>query len=300
MDEMLIHDDFGDRRISPSEAYILRESKIVMPDTFLAESTDGRIIAYANLILADWNNTPPETYYDINGMPVNWLHLIPFGEQVFSTLFMQCRWTLLDFDYTDQGLNIRLDRVPKLDMSYKNLLEMYKGMKENAKHNILIHNTSYGLGTPRFQASIGQFLKLSLGCALPHVNILTKHGLKMIKNICIGDSVLARDGRFHSVYDTSVRNVDEDIFEIHAGKQCMQLTGNHEVLINGTKWVPAEKIRTSDKVLVGADLDLKKIQKIKTTHYAGPVHDLSVKNIHSYNMSGIIVSNSAFSWNSPG
>jgi hypothetical protein len=147
----------------PQRRHAIDEAKKLMPDTFLAGAEDWKVSAYLDLIIADWNFWPPQQYLTVETLDPRLIPLLGFGVQMFTVLFEQQRWTLLDFDYTDQGLNIRLDRVAKLDQSYKNLLELYKQQIMNYKKSVLVSTQGVGLGTPRFQSSIGQFLKIALG-----------------------------------------------------------------------------------------------------------------------------------------
>lgn len=137
----------------------------MMSDVFVANAKDVQILSFIDLVIADWNTFPPQTGYTVENIPAIWEPLVAFGVQLFAVLFEQQRWTLMDFDYSDSGLSIRLDRVSKLDMAYKNLLDIYKGMILNAKMNVLAHTAAVGVGTPRYQSAIGQFLKIALGSA---------------------------------------------------------------------------------------------------------------------------------------
>ena len=131
----------------------------------LGPNVDERVLAFVDLIIDDWNIFPPETGFTVETVPDRWVNLVCFGVNTFIVLFEQQRWTLMDFDYSDSGLSLRLDRVTKLDSSYKNLLEMYRGQIVSAKRNITMHMMGRGIGTPRYQTAIGQFLKIALGSA---------------------------------------------------------------------------------------------------------------------------------------
>lgn len=148
---------------------IITRSRELMPDNFSLNTTDEKILAYAEVVLSDLNFFPPLTGYTTDNIPENLMPVLFFGISLFTELFLQMRATLEDFDYNDNGLYVRVDQVTKLDQSYKNLLEMYRNMILNFKKTqILSLGTGSGLGgrglgTPRFQSQIGQFLKIALG-----------------------------------------------------------------------------------------------------------------------------------------
>lgn len=147
---------------------IINKSRTLMPDNFSLNTTDEKILAYAELVLTDINVFPPFTSFTTETVPDSILPLLYFGISLFTELFLQARATLEDFDYNDNGLYVRVDQVTKIDQSYKNLLEMYRGMITNYKKTQVLSLGGSGLGgrglgTPRFQSQIGQFLKIALG-----------------------------------------------------------------------------------------------------------------------------------------
>lgn len=148
---------------------IITKSRQLMPDNFSLNTTDEKILAYAEVVLSDLNFFPPLTGYTTETVPDNLLPILYFGISLFTELFLQMRATLEDFDYNDNGLYVRVDQVGKIDQSYKNLLEMYRNMITNFKKTQVLSLGGQGglggrgLGTPRFQSQIGQFLKIALG-----------------------------------------------------------------------------------------------------------------------------------------
>jgi len=142
---------------------LIRDTKIIMPPNFIINVGDARIGAFVDMVVQDINWWPPYTGYTVNSIPVSYDSIIKYGVQTFSLLFMQQMYTLQDFDWNDNGLSIRLDRVSKIDQSYKNVLDFYKTMVTNAKKHELMAIGGKGLGTPRYQSQIGQFLKIALG-----------------------------------------------------------------------------------------------------------------------------------------
>ena len=150
---------------TPKQVCIIQKSRQLMPDNFSANTNDAKILAYAEVILADINLFPPLTGFTTETVPDNLLPVLHFGINIFSAMFLQQRATLEDFDYNDNGLSVRVDQVSKIDVSYRNILTFYKDMVTNFKKNQIFAVGGRGLGTPRFQSQIGQFLKIALGSA---------------------------------------------------------------------------------------------------------------------------------------
>lgn len=144
---------------------LILESKILMPPAFVMNCGDERINAFLEMVLGDINLWLPVTDYSLEDCPHRWEPILKWGTQMFSLLFMQATYTLQDFGWSDGGLSISLDRVPKIDQSYKNVLELYKTMVLNAKKAEMLRVSGKGLGSPRYQSQLGQFLKICMGAS---------------------------------------------------------------------------------------------------------------------------------------
>jgi len=150
-----------------AEQNVIVRSRALMPEIFSRNTTDAKILAYAQLILADINAFPPFTNFTIADVVGNSVlaELLYFGITVMTELFLQARATLEDFQYNDNGLSLNVDQVGKIAQSYANLLAFYRNMIINYKKTLIFSVGAVGLGTPRYQSQIGQFLKISLGSA---------------------------------------------------------------------------------------------------------------------------------------
>lgn len=144
---------------------VIQKSRDLMPENFSVNTPDIKILAYAEVIMADINFFPPLTGHTVETVPEPVLPILFFGISLFSDLFFQMRATLEDFEYNDNGLYVRVDQVSKIETSYKNLLEQYRFLITNYKKTEIFKVGPKGLGTPRFQSQIGQFLKIALGSA---------------------------------------------------------------------------------------------------------------------------------------
>jgi hypothetical protein len=145
---------------------IVTKSRELMPEAFSANVQDEKILAFVEVVLADINVWSPLTGYSTEDAPDVLLPILYFGVIVFSELlYFQAQATLQDFDYNDNGLTVNVQQVPRIDINYKNLLAMYRTMVENFKKSEMFKVGGKGVGTPRYQSQIGQFLKIALGSA---------------------------------------------------------------------------------------------------------------------------------------
>lgn len=147
------------------QQFVIQKTRELMPENFSVNTPDVKILAYAEVILTDINVFPPLGNLTVESIPDNILPILFFGITLFSELFFQMRATLEDFEYNDNGLYVRVDQVGKIETSYRNMLEQYRFMITNFKKTEILKVGPKGLGTPRFQSQIGQFLKIALGSA---------------------------------------------------------------------------------------------------------------------------------------
>ena len=150
---------------SERQKLIICKARQLMPENFSSNTTDEKILAFAEVVLSDINIFPPLTGYTTETVPDVLLPILYFGISLFAELFFQMRATLEDFDYNDNGLSVRVDQVGKINTSFQNMLSIYKNMVTNYKKTEILRVGGKGLGTPRFQSQIGQFLKIALGSA---------------------------------------------------------------------------------------------------------------------------------------
>jgi len=151
-----------------TEQQVIFQARRLMPEVFSRNTRDEKILAYANLVLAYINSAPPLTGFTINDVGTNPIlaEILYYGITVMTELFLQARATLEDFQYNDNGLSLNIDQVGKISQSYANMVALYNQMILNYKKTLIFTAVgAVGLGTPRYQSQIGQFLKISLGSA---------------------------------------------------------------------------------------------------------------------------------------
>lgn len=156
--------------LTTNEAYVLNEAKKLLPERFVENTADEKILAYMQLVLDDFNVWPPLTGYTFENIPLVspvWGPL-KFGACFYAALFYQMRASLEDFNWNDNGLTVAVDQVGKIDVSLKNLVVVYQRMMENSKKNEILLVGAKGIGSPRWQSQLGQFLKIALGSAFVH------------------------------------------------------------------------------------------------------------------------------------
>lgn len=148
-----------------NRAKLIEDTKALLPAPFYYNVPDEKIGLYLEMVIGDFNLFPPETYYTIETLPRNYEPLVKFGACLFAQLFWQMGASLQDFTFSDQGVSFTVDQTAKLEAPIRNFLERYKNMVLSAKRNEVLKVPAAGLATPRYQAAIGQFLKIALGSA---------------------------------------------------------------------------------------------------------------------------------------
>jgi hypothetical protein len=149
-----------------AEQQVIAQSRKLMPEIFSRNTRDEKILAYAQLVLADINTTfLPATNFTIADVGTNTTlaEILYFGISLMTELFLQARATLADFQYNDNGLSLNVDQVGKISQSYTNMLTFYRQLIVGFKKAQIFSVGAVGLGTPRYQSQIGQFLKIALG-----------------------------------------------------------------------------------------------------------------------------------------
>jgi len=150
-------------RFTPQQQAIIEQSRLLMPQKFSVNCSDERILAFAEVVLADINLFPPLQGFTTDTLIPVALPLLYFGISLMAELFFQMSATLQDFNYNDNGLALNIDQTGKINQSYVNMLEFYRHMITNFKKTQIFAQGAFGISSPRYQSQIGQFLKISLG-----------------------------------------------------------------------------------------------------------------------------------------
>jgi hypothetical protein len=127
-------------------------------------------------------------------------------------------------------------------------------------------------------------------CLHPNTPIYTSLGLKAIKDVAVGDTVLTHTGKYQKVLQTFTSNAEE-LLDITVDRKTVTITPNHPVLTEDG-WKKAGDLTTTD---VLAEQSQKKhmpaITSIAKSAYQGVVHNIEVETDNSYVTEAFIVHN---------
>lgn len=154
-------------------------------------------------------------------------------------------------DYLD-SIRYEMDIIEKTNMANYFLIDYY--ISKIAKEK-------YG----------GVLTKTGRGCFQGDVLVHTLEGIKLLKDVQVGDFVITEDGKFNKVLNTFCYNIEEPMLQIKhlygTDKYCPTIcTLDHKILIyrnNKREWIEAKNINKNDYVCVPKikfeDKGLKKI-----------------------------------------
>lgn len=149
--------------ITLKERQLVRDSLNLWPERFRATADESRCLQFLEIVVADINAIPPAEFLTIDTMPDVLVPIVRFGSSLYAQIFHQMRATLDDFTWSDQGITVSIDQTSKLNTSISNATKAYERMLMNFKKTRVIAQGGRGLGTPRYQSQLGQFLKIALG-----------------------------------------------------------------------------------------------------------------------------------------
>ena len=158
-------------------------------------------------------------------------------------------------------------------------------------------------------------------CLPPDTEVLTEHGYKPIKDIQIGEKVLAHDGMFHRVVKRYVREYHGDLIVVTPygnTSKPIKATPEHPVYVirppnKEPEFIPISELNINDILLlpitkrvvtcvvgnkpihtssqIENDYSHIPIKTIMHEHYDGYVYNLEVEEAHSYTLRRCIVHN---------
>lgn len=153
--------------LTPNQQTIVDQVRVVLPEGFALGSTDQQLLGYINIVIQDFNIWPVVTFETTETIVFNpaGLQIIIFGCCVFAALFQQMNASIQDFTFSDQGFTVQVNQVEKIQQSITNMMDVYRKMVQAYKINLVCNQGPIGIGTPRYQSQLGQFLKIALGSA---------------------------------------------------------------------------------------------------------------------------------------
>lgn len=149
--------------LTAKERQMVKDSLVLMPERFRATADEARVLQFLEIVVADINAIPPTELLTIDTLPDQLVPIVRFGSSLYAQLFHQMRATLDDFTWSDQGITVAIDQTSKINTSITNVTKAYERMLVNYKKTRVIAQGGRGLGTPRYQSQLGQFLKIALG-----------------------------------------------------------------------------------------------------------------------------------------
>lgn len=147
-------------------------------------------------------------------------------------------------------------------------------------------------GRSMSNAGIGEMLTYN-NCFLAGTKVLTKDGYVNIEDVKVGSLVATEDGSWQPVNEVMVRDYEGDIYHLSGSKLLGDIycTPNHQFMTNHG-WVAAEKLSKNNDMLKTSNMEYVEIGNIEAE--AGQrcrVYNISVENIHSYVVNGVVVHN---------
>lgn len=115
------------------EQQVLALAKAIMPARFIENVSDEVLLVYINMVLTEFNWTPPRTGFTIENMPASLLNFLALGCQVYGVMFLSGGYALNDFSYSDGGLSLNIDRQGNLDKYQQKLFDNYIRQLTNIK-----------------------------------------------------------------------------------------------------------------------------------------------------------------------
>lgn len=152
-------------------------------------------------------------------------------------------------------------------------------------------------GRTMSNAGIGEKLTLN-NCFLAGTKVLTENGYTNIEDVQVGDMVVTEDGSWQPVNEVMCREYAGDIYKLSGLSlyDDIYCTPNHQFLTNhgwvradrlfvdSTRVNPVDRIKTLRDYVLLDSIEIIKNQKCE-------VYNLSVENVHSYCVNGVIAHN---------
>lgn len=127
------------------------------------------------------------------------------------------------------------------------------GSNDNHAQRLYDYSSRHWLSYATPVLSFGRSRRgLPISCFAGDTEIMTSEGLKLLKDIKVGDMVLSHDGTYNAVEAIKVEESD-DIYELKIDEEVFHVTGNHLVLTKEDGWVRVDEL----------DLDRHNIVQIK-------------------------------------
>lgn len=142
---------------------LLERARTVMSEYFNNKFEDDTLIELMHLVLDEINYTTPMTYYSLCDAPKHWGSAIIIGLKFYLLLSLQETLAMKDFNYSDNGLSLTLNRVTNLEVPIKTVRKMFERVAWDCKKPIILRQGPKMLTTPRYQQTISGFMRVLYG-----------------------------------------------------------------------------------------------------------------------------------------
>lgn len=142
---------------------LLERARTVMSEYFNNKFEDDTIVELMHLVLDEINYVTPMTYYSLCDAPKHWGSALIVGLKFFLLLSLQETLALKDFNYSDQGLSLTINRVQNLEVPIKTTRAMFEKIAWDLKKPYILRMGPKMLTTPRYQQTISGFMRVLYG-----------------------------------------------------------------------------------------------------------------------------------------
>ena len=142
---------------------LLERARTVMSEYFNNKFEDDTLIGLMQLVLDEINYVTPMTYYSLCDAPRHWGSAIIVGLKFFLLLSLQETLALKDFNYSDSGLSLTINRVQNLEVPIKTVRKMFEQMSWNLKKPIILSKGPKLMTYQRFGNTVSGFMRILYG-----------------------------------------------------------------------------------------------------------------------------------------
>lgn len=147
-------------QFTPREQRLIDQVKSAVSPFIACKMTDSDFRAGLVLALQWYNTYSPQTNFTFQNFPFIHEPLLIYGAQISTLLIKYLSVAITDFNYSDMGLTLTLDRGAKIKQAIDNVMNMYNQMLFFAKIESAFDAT--GVGTLQLPVSIGGNLSSGL------------------------------------------------------------------------------------------------------------------------------------------
>lgn len=142
---------------------LLERARTVMSEYFNNKFEDDTLVGLMQLVLDEINYVTPMTYYSLCDAPKHWGSAIIVGLKFFLLLSLQETLAMKDFNYSDNGLSLTINRVQNLEVPIKTVRKMFEQMAWNLKKPIILSKGPKLMTYQRFGNTVSGFMRILYG-----------------------------------------------------------------------------------------------------------------------------------------